>query len=342
MAVTAGYDVGGAHLKVALAEDGRVIAVEQIPCPLWQGLDQLDIAFAKARPLTARATHHAATMTGELCEIFPDRKTGVTTLVEHLESLVGPEVRIWMGPRGLGSPQEALIDPMAVASTNFLATATLVARHFADALLIDMGSTTTDVIAIVGGTPCPHGLTDGDRLATGELVYTGLTRTDVSVVASEARLQNRTQRLAAGGFANMADVRRILGTLPEDVDQHPTSDNRGTSLEESLARFARCLGRDRADALFEDWREVAGEIADKQMHAILVAIGEVVAATPLPDSAPIVAAGIGAEAVTALATELNRSCRTFAELIAANEDCRIWATRCAPATSLALLAAQAL
>ena len=37
MAITAGYDVGGAHLKVALAENGRTVAVRQIACPLWQG-----------------------------------------------------------------------------------------------------------------------------------------------------------------------------------------------------------------------------------------------------------------------------------------------------------------
>ena len=35
------------------------------------------------------------------------------------------------------------------------------------------------------------------------------------------------QRLAAGGFANMADVRRILGELPDGVDQHDTLDGRG-------------------------------------------------------------------------------------------------------------------
>ncbi len=342
MAVTAGYDVGGAHLKVALVEDARTIAVSQIPCPLWQGLERLDRAFLEARPLIARADHHAATMTGELCEIFPDRRTGVASLVDRLASLLGPDMRIWMGPRGLGSPQEAHIDPMAVASTNFLATAMLIARHLGDALLIDMGSTTTDIIPIVGGRPCPRGLTDGERLATGELVYSGLTRTDVSVAAAEARLQNRTQRLAAGGFATMADVRRVLGTLPSDVDQHPTSDGRGTSLEECLARFARCFGRDRGDATFEDWREVAGEIADKQMHEILVAIGEVVAATPVPDGASIIAAGIGADAIAALANELNRPCRLFGDLIDAEEQCRLWATRCAPAVAVALLADSAL
>ena len=46
MTITAGLDVGGAHLKVALAEDGRIVAVRQIACPLWQGFDQLEAALA--------------------------------------------------------------------------------------------------------------------------------------------------------------------------------------------------------------------------------------------------------------------------------------------------------
>ncbi len=248
MATTAGYDVGGAHLKVALAENGRTLAVRQIPCPLWKGIEALDAAFAEAEPLTARAERHAVTMTGELCELFPDRRTGVGEILGRLETILPPGIRIWMGTRGFGSSAEALADPLSVASTNFLASATLVGRKFADALLIDMGSTTTDIIAISGGKPAPLGLTDGERLATGELVYTGLTRTDVSVVTQRATFRGRAQRLAAGGFANMADVRRILGTLPADVDQHATLDGRGTSVEESIARFARCFGRDAADA----------------------------------------------------------------------------------------------
>ena len=58
MAITAGYDVGGAHLKVALAEDGRTIAVRQIACPLWRGLDRLDAALAAGG--TARRARRAA------------------------------------------------------------------------------------------------------------------------------------------------------------------------------------------------------------------------------------------------------------------------------------------
>lgn len=338
MAVTAGYDVGGAHLKVALAENGRTIAVAQIACPLWQGLDRLDAAFAAAGPLIARAGHHAATMTGELCELFPDRKTGVTTLVERLAALVGPDVRIWMGPRGFGSPQEAVIDPMAVASTNFLATAELIARRVGSAVLIDMGSTTTDIIPVVDGAPAPRGLTDGDRLMTGELVYSGLTRTDVTAIAHKAPLHGHSYRLAAGNFATMADVRRILGALPDNVDQHDTADHRGKSLEESLERFARCFGRDRLEASLDDWRTAANVIADRQSADISEALTEVLVATPVPADAPVIAAGIGASLIAPLAADLGRTCRAFGELANAAEDCRTWATRCAPAVAVALLA----
>ncbi len=56
------------------------------------------------------------------------------------------------------------------------------------------------------------------------------------------------QRLAAGHFANMADVRRILGELPDGVDQHDTLDGHGKTINESVTRFARCFGRDAIDA----------------------------------------------------------------------------------------------
>jgi (4-(4-[2-(gamma-L-glutamylamino)ethyl]phenoxymethyl)furan-2-yl)methanamine synthase len=338
MAVTAGYDVGGAHLKVALVDGGRAIAVKQIPCQLWRGVDRLDAAFAVAGPLTARARHHAATMTGELCENFPDRRTGVETLVDRLVALLGSDVRIWMGPRGFGNACQARQVPAAVGSTNFLATAELVAQRLGDALLIDMGSTTTNIIATAGGRASPRGLTDGERLATGELAYTGLTRTDVSAVAQAALFQGRRQGLAAGRFATMADVRRITGELPQDLRGYETADGRGTSLAECVARLARCFGRDGGDAGGDAWREAARHIADQQMRDIRAAIGEVLAATAVPEKAPVIAAGVGAILLDPLASELGRPCILFGDLIDAEEECRIWATRCAPAVAIALLA----
>ena len=60
----AGFDVGGAHLKVARAEQGRIVAAVTIATPLWQGLDRLEGAFQEAEPLSAGVGLSAFTMTG--------------------------------------------------------------------------------------------------------------------------------------------------------------------------------------------------------------------------------------------------------------------------------------
>jgi probable H4MPT-linked C1 transfer pathway protein len=338
MPITAGYDVGGAHLKVALTDDGRTIAVRQIACPLWQGLERLDAAFAEAAPFVARAELHAVTMTGELCELFPDRRTGVRVILDRLGPLLPQGFRVWMGPKGFGNVAMAETEPMLAASTNYLATATLIGRQLTDALLIDMGSTTTDIVGIVGGKPAPRGITDGDRLMTSELVYTGLTRTDPCVVSHSGRLRGHEQRLAAGGFASMADVRRILGELPDGVDQHATADGRGKSIEECVARFARVFGRDGEDASPEEWRGAAREIADKQMEEVRLAAASVLAEFKQLSDAPIVVAGIGASQIATLMAQQGKEVVLFSTLANPAPDCVDWATYCAPAVAVALLA----
>jgi probable H4MPT-linked C1 transfer pathway protein len=340
MAITAGYDVGGAHLKVALTDNGRTIAVRQIACPLWQGLERLDAAFAEAASLVDRAELHAVTMTGELCELFPDRSTGVRVLLDRLGPLLPRGLRVWLGVKGFGDIAMAETEPMHAASTNYLATATLIGRHLADALLIDMGSTTTDIIGIVGGKPAPRGVTDGERLMTSELVYTGLTRTDPCVVTHSGRLRGHAQRLAAGGFAGMADVRRILRELPDGADQHAAADGRGKSIEESIARFARVFGRDAEDASMEEWRSAARDIADKQMEEIRLAAASVLGEFEQLSEAPVVAAGIGASPIATLMAQQGKSIVRFSALANATPDCADWATFCAPAVAVALLAGE--
>src|SRR5262249_49889626 len=149
--------------KVAVAEDGRVLDVRQVACPLWQGLDKLAGAFSELRPLLARAQRFNVTMTGELSDLFPDRATGGATLLDYAEQELGSGTSWWMGSRGFGSASAARANPVDVGSTNFLAAATLVACKLSDAVLIDFGSTTTDVIPIRRGAASPRGLTDGER-----------------------------------------------------------------------------------------------------------------------------------------------------------------------------------
>ncbi|HVX34902.1 MAG TPA: hydantoinase/oxoprolinase family protein [Hyphomicrobium sp.] len=332
MTIVAGYDVGGAHLKVARVENGRLAAVRQIACPLWQGLDQLDAALASAGPIVGGAAVHAITMTAELTEIFASREEGVVALLEKLRERIAGELRIFVGLKGFADVQTARGDPTLVASANFLTTARAVAERKPRALLIDFGSTTTDIVAC----DRPQGLSDAERLQTGELVYTGLTRTPVPSVTTRAPLAGQWQGLARDTFATMADVRRILGDLPEDVDFHATADGRGKSLPESLARFARGFGRDADMRHLATWQASAAYVAERQLRSIHDGVLQVQSRPGIMVES-VIAAGIGASAVERIASRLNMPVSDFGTLIDAPREHRLWATRCAPAVSVALL-----
>jgi probable H4MPT-linked C1 transfer pathway protein len=337
MTITAGLDVGGAHLKVALVEAGRTIAASQFLCPLWQGIDKLDAALNSAQPLLSRAERFGVTMTGELSDLFSNRKSGVEALVCRLERELGSHTSFWMGLRGFGTADEARIHHADVGSTNFLVTAAFVATHVADALLIDFGSTTADIVPIVAAEPRPRGLTDSERQTNGELVYTGLTRTAVMGITTRAPFKGRMQGLAREYLATMADVHRILGDLADGVDQHATADGRGKSLDESIARFARMFGRDAHEGSVDDWRASAEFVRVAQLTSIEEGISAVLAETAVAANAPLVAAGIGASEVASIAERLGRPYVEFGDLANAADDCRTWATACAPAVSVAHL-----
>ncbi|MGE0023707.1 MAG: hydantoinase/oxoprolinase family protein [Hyphomicrobium sp.] len=339
MKITVGLDVGGAHLKVALIEPSRAWEVRQIACPLWQGLDTLDAALAKARPLIDRAEQAAVTMTGELSDLFPDRQTGVATLVARLSRELGDGARFWMGRRGFGAAEEAKQHPGDVGSTNFLATGALIGRHLDEALLIDFGSTTADIIPVIGGMPAPRGFTDAERQITGELVYTGFTRTAVMGVASRAPWSGTWVSLAREYLATMADVRRILGEDLTDIDQHATADGKGKSVAESVTRLARMLGRDAADGDASDWHRVAEWLREAQLQSLIEGAFQVLSARPLSNDGPVVVAGIGARDAALVAHRLGRHSIAFGELAGASGEAARAATQAAPAVAVALLIA---
>jgi (4-(4-[2-(gamma-L-glutamylamino)ethyl]phenoxymethyl)furan-2-yl)methanamine synthase len=332
MSITVGYDVGGAHLKVARIEDGRVTAVVQVACPLWLGLDKLDAALSQVASLTQGAARHAVTMTGELCELFATRHEGVIALTSHLAQRLGHQVKFYRGLQGFCDADAVASQTDSVASANFLATAQLVAKLRSKALLIDMGSTTTDIIAC----DRPQGLSDGERLQTGELVYTGYTRTPVPSITTRGVLAGQWQGLARDTFATMADVRRVLGELPDDVDLHDTADGRGKSVEESLARLAKGFGRDAEMRHLTTWQVSAAHIRDEQLRSIYDGAIQVLSRPGL-EVTSVVAAGIGAPVAEVVAQRFGLPFVTFGELIHTEPKSRMWATRCAPAVSVAML-----
>jgi probable H4MPT-linked C1 transfer pathway protein len=336
--IVAGFDVGGAHLKVARAESGRVVVARTFATPIWQGLDSLVSAIGEAAPLYADADTLAFTMTGELSDIFPSRDEGVAALLDEISRrFPSGDKLVYAGRSGFVGIGQAAQLSADVASANWHATASLVGKLAGEALFMDMGSTTTDILRIKDKKVANEGYTDAERLLTGELVYTGFTRTFIFGVASAAPVRGRMTPLMNEYFASMADVHRILGMLDEKDDKHPSADGKEKTAAGSIARMARMVGRDTADLTQPEWLDIAGWFSEQQLRkihdaALLVSGG-------LAPDAPIVGAGTGRRQIARLATRMERRFIDFADLIPANEDVRAEASSAAPAAAVALLAA---
>jgi probable H4MPT-linked C1 transfer pathway protein len=335
--IIAGFDVGGAHLKVTRAENGRIVAANTFLMPLWLGLDHLTAALDEAAPLYAGADLNAFTMTGELSDIFPSRDAGVAALADQISRhFPTDEKLIYAGRSGFLGVEDATHIPANVASANWHATASLVAKLAGDVLFIDMGSTTTDIIATKAGAVANHGYTDAERMLSGELIYTGFTRTFLFGIAASAPVRGRVTPLMNEYFASMADVHRILGVLDENDDRHATADGKEKTVNGSVARLARMIGHDAADLNGTEWREIASWFSEQQLRKIHDATF-LVAGNAAAD-APIVGAGTGRWQIRRLAERMGRRFIDFSDLIPADDAVRNEASSAAPASAVALLA----
>jgi (4-(4-[2-(gamma-L-glutamylamino)ethyl]phenoxymethyl)furan-2-yl)methanamine synthase len=336
MSAVIGWDIGGVHLKAARAEDGRVTKVVQYASPLRSGAERLLQAFAEAKKDLGRADRDVITMTGELADTFSSRIEGVKHLADLAASELG-SVLIYAGPAGCVRPEDVRKHYTDIASANWHACATLIARKCQHALLIDLGSTTTDIVPIAYGKTIARGYTDVQRLAAGELVYTGIVRGFVMATADRAPFRGAWTPLINENFATMADVHRILGTLPPDVDLMPAADGRPKTIDSSRSRLARMLGTDASDGNDTTWTLVARWFAEAQTRAICDAARLVLSAGTLPSSTTIVAAGIGRTLVDEIARRLACACIGFDDLCDIAAEARTAACYCAPAVSLAVL-----
>jgi (4-(4-[2-(gamma-L-glutamylamino)ethyl]phenoxymethyl)furan-2-yl)methanamine synthase len=345
-----GWDVGGAHVKVSTATRAGVLAdVAQWACPLWQGIAHLerviDGVFERWPAAADTGARHAVTMTGEMVDLFADRAEGVRTLTRTLAQRLGPRTMFFAGDGWLA--RSACADGWRkVASANWLATAQWVAACVPDAVLVDIGSTTTDIIPIVGGRVTARGANDAERLVSGELVYQGVVRTPLCGVAHRIAFRGETAGVMNEWFATTADVYRLTGELWPEHDQHASADNGPKTEAASRARIARMIGRDAADASEGEWRRFAQTWRREQLRTLEANLARVIAQDAALAAAPIVGAGCGRFLAAALARQEARGYIDFARLAGVSNDDddatrAEWVSTCAPSVAVALLASTA-
>jgi probable H4MPT-linked C1 transfer pathway protein len=264
-----GLDIGGANLKAAHSAGGA----RSVPFPLWKNPGQLPDTLREI--IEAMPAHDtiAVTMTGELCDCFASKTEGVRAILDAVSaSAAGRNIRVW-SLQGFVDVASARGKLLTAASANWLALAAFACRYAeGNGLLIDIGSTTTDIVPIVSGRPAPKGVTDPERLHRLELVYTGVRRTPLCAVLGSG--------VAAEFFATTLDVHLVLDNIPEDAGDCNTADGRPATRACAHARLARMLCADPETLNQHETTKLAQRALLRQVYQLTTALDHVLHSLP--------------------------------------------------------------
>jgi len=271
-----GIDVGGANLKV-VDEAGAHIHY----CPLWTGAPIPDLLRQYAGKGNTTA---AVVMSGELADCFSGKQEGISFIVDAVRE-VFPDARFY----GTDARFHDRAVP-ALAAANWLASADYLRTNYPDAVLLDIGSTTADIIPL-NRFPSLLGLTDLLRLQKGYLVYTGMLRTPVATLISSVDLTGVPTPVSTEYFAASADVHLVLGHIAPELYTCDAPDGKEKTREASLRRLARVVCADLCEIGESGALAVASAFWDRQRTMIRTAVARVKEES---GASSVIVAGIGA------------------------------------------------
>ena len=214
-----GLDIGGANIKAAHV-DGTARAV---PFEVWKRPDELASAIGVDRRDPAAQPGRGRDDDGRALRLLPDQAGRRPRGPRRRDRRPCRPI-----PRGLGDRRVVPFrrgGPRASAARGRgqLAGPGRARRPgwcpSEPAILIDIGTTTTDLIPLARGTVAARGRSDTERLQTGELVYAGVRAHADPCAGDRAAVPRRPHR--PGGRA----VRLDAGRLPDPRRHRPQPDS---------------------------------------------------------------------------------------------------------------------
>ena len=292
-----GLDVGGANTKAA-SSDGLFTKIEYLP--LWKEAPLEP--FLRRLSSEARPEALAIVMTGELADTFPDKRSGVLAIMGAVNSAFSCPVRFW------GVDGFRWRDISDLAAANWSASAALVCAEIGDCLFVDMGSTTTDLIPIKGGARAAK--TDFERLGRGELIYSGLLRTNLAALLGYVEIGRMRIPLSSELFAIAADAHLVGGRISEGDYTVEPPDGGGRDRTSALRRLARTVCADLAEIGSDAAAEIGRQAAARQQKILTEGIRR---QSEEYDISIVAACGIGEGLIEEAARSLGLECVRLSE-----------------------------
>jgi probable H4MPT-linked C1 transfer pathway protein len=330
----AGFDIGGANTDLAVVDfddQGNITGIKTDfeYFPMWLKKDELGDALIRLLGDDLKDIDAVGIcMTAELVDAYKTKREGVIDIAKKSKESFSVPVG-FIGINGVLNFEEVVERPDEVAAANWIATSKIAAEIEENCVMIDTGSTTTDIIPIKNGSECAKGRSDLERLKTGELVYSATLRTNLAAIVDKVPLEDDWVRVSSELFAATADIHTVLGNITEEDYSCSTSDGAGKSKEECMRRISRVICGD-MDMLSEsDIEKIAAYIYKRQAEKVAEALLEVCERENLTK---VVTTGLGMDIVGAKAAEVAGLESTGMDTILKKDECVV-----APAVGTALM-----
>lgn len=310
--IIVGLDIGGANIKSvkidAYYNEVKVLSVLREYFPIWirgkKGLEEKLREIRRSIIIDGEQYYIAICMTAELSDVYRIKREGVEHIVRSSMDAFNDaiDIKFVSSDMKLVSSTEAIENYLKVAGANWAASAWLLERYsyrwgIENSIFVDIGSTTTTLIPIISGRANVRGFTDAEKLIVGELVYTGILRSNVVGIVDRVPIKGLYARICNERFALVGDVHLILKNISSSEYTTETADGRGTSLEEAMERLARVVCGDVTILNEFEIREIARYIYEMQINMVtgaLMQIRSYIASLNVdPSVFKVVVAGVG-------------------------------------------------
>ncbi len=306
-------DIGGANTKFA-SFDSKFIESHYLP--LWKGADIFGLFTDIKKRVNPSIV--SVVMTGELSDCFSGKDEGVLWIYENVIS-VFPNAKFLN--INCTFKDDVRSDPKGFAAANWVASSNFLGKKFKDALFIDMGSTTTDIIPIEDGKPTAE-KTDYERLKRNELIYSGLLRTNIAVLLPKVKINGGFCSTSSELFAVTADAYLMLGDISKEEYACETPDtyafentNESKSKESAFRRISKVVCADPDELGYEGALSIAKQVKEHQINELTLAINAIKDRCNVD---MIIACGIGELLVKEAACQVDIKCILTSELYGKN------------------------
>ncbi|ABR54985.1 Hydantoinase/oxoprolinase [Methanococcus vannielii SB] len=296
-----GIDIGGANTKITELYENGEFKIHHIYFPMWKNSEKLSKVLKK---YSNNVSIVALVTTAELADSYETKQEGVENILNAVENAFGDNVLVFDSDCNFVLTKDAKENYMTVSASNWCATAEFVSQNIdKNCILVDMGSTTTDIIPIVDGKAASN-KTDLERLMNNELLYVGSLRTPLSFLSNKIMFKDTITNVSSEYFAITGDISLVLDKITEMDYSCDTPDGKPADKRNSLIRISKVLCSDLNQISADESINIAIEYYKILIDLILENVKKVSEKYGLKN---IVITGLGEEILKDALSELTKS-----------------------------------